>query len=197
MIVTDPAKLRAAAHWLTNNDPENSSDNQDFVTAAEYAGQQWLWGVMLAPFYTSWVLPAGTGANPYCTDSSARYAGHPWANNNDNGTPNWTSGIGVGASNSRWNWFIGYDTRTNGNWGFVVHDTNALLPDGLPASISNPLFGQPIDKSQTPSATNNAGAIMPYFALRYLPFQWPVIAPQSQWNSTPAPKGCQPANNGS
>ena len=44
-----------------------------------------------------------------------------------------------------------------------------MTATGLPPSITNPLFGLPIDPTLTPTTTTNTGAIQPYFSLNYLP----------------------------
>jgi hypothetical protein len=188
-LVSDPVKLQAAARYFAVNDPPTSDSNSAFVHAAEYATQQWLWGTMLAPAYTAWVLPSVDTNNPDCSSPKGAI-GHPWSNNSPSGT--WPSSIGVGSKHTSWNWFLGYDSQASGNWGFVAGNWQWLSATGLPGTITNPLFGQPVDPNAAPSATSNAGAIMPYFALNYLPIKFAPEMPQQYWGQNPNHSGCQP-----
>ena len=188
-LVSDPVKLQTAARYFAVNDPPTSNSNSAFVHAAEYATQQWLWGTILAPAYTTWVLPTVDTNNPDCSSPKGAI-GHPWSNNSPSGT--WSSSIGVGSNHTSWNWYLGYDSQASGNWGFVQGNWQWLSATGLPSTITDPLFGQPVDPNTAPSATSNAGAIMPYFALNYLPIKFAPQMPQQDWSQNPTHSGCQP-----
>jgi hypothetical protein len=188
MSVEDPAKLQQAGAFFMNNDPETTNTNSSFVHAAEYATEQWLWGSELATAYTVWTAPSTVSANPYCTNKGGTSGGHPFANLS--GTTG--SFPSLASDWSATNWILGYDNQAKGGWGWAVPNNDWLNETGLPSAVTNAMFGQPINANQAPTPTTNAGAVMPYFALDYLPFKPLPIAPQAQWHGAPAPIGCQP-----
>jgi hypothetical protein len=181
-LVSDPVKLQGGASYLLNNDPQTSQSDSEFVHTAEYATAQWLWGTMLAPAYTVWEAPNTIGTNPYCANAKAGSVGHPWSDLSATGT--WASGST--------NWLLGYDSQASNNWGWAVANADNLNVTGLPGSITDKLFGQPISPTSAPSPTTNAGAVMPYFAQRYLQFKPVPVVDSSHWGQPTPPAGCQP-----
>ena len=147
-LVSDPVKLQKAAQYFAVNDPPTSNSNSAFVHAAEYATQQWLWGTILAPAYTAWVLPTVDTNNPDCSSPNGAI-GHPWSNNSPSGT--WPSTIRLVNLAFRSNWFLGYDSHASANWGFVQGNWQWLSATGLPGTITDPLFGQPVDPNRHPA----------------------------------------------
>jgi hypothetical protein len=185
-LVSDPVKLSQGAQYLMNNDPQTSDSNSAIVRAAGYATQQWLWGTLLAPVYTAWQVPTTIGTDPFCADTSS--VGHPW--NNLSATGSWQSS-GTSFTVNPSNWLLGFD-KQNGSYGWAVDNGDDLNNIGLPGSITDKLFGQPVSTTSPASPAVNSGAIMPYFALDYLPVKNVPVAPEAQWKASPAPKGCQP-----
>lgn len=161
-LISDPVKLEQGSDYFKSSNQSQSAVSVDFKAGVSYAAQQWLWGTILAPSYTTWVVPAAAGTNPFCNRVNT---GIPWKNVSQT-TNVWPSSLGVGSPNLNANWFIGYDSHKNEPLGFA---TTYMDPTGLPPSITNPLFGLPIDPTLTPTTTTNTGAIEPYFALNYLP----------------------------
>ncbi len=161
-LISDPVKLQQASDYFKSSNQSQSAVSVDFKAGVSYAAQQWLWGTILAPSYTTWVVPAAAGTNPFCNRVNT---GFPWKNVSQT-TNVWQSSLGLGSPNSNANWFIGYDSHHNEPLGFA---TTYMAATGLPPSITNPLFGLPIDPTLTPTTTTNTGAIQPYFSLDYLP----------------------------
>jgi hypothetical protein len=189
-LVSDPVKIKDVHYWLTNH-PATTDSTSAFTIGAEYATQQWLWGTLLAPAYSAWVLPAVDTNNPDCVapKSGGDGIGHPWSNNSPSGI--WQSSIGVGSNHTSWNWFLGYDSQASGNWGWAVGNWQFLSASGLPGKITDSLFG-PVDPTAAPSAASNVGAIMPYFALNYLPVKFAPQMPEQDWSQNPNHTGCEP-----
>jgi len=184
VMVSDPAKLRAGAAYMKADDA-STGDQRAVLRAAEFGTQQYLWGTILASAYSAWVVPANLGTSPFCANSSS--IGSPWENLSSTGS--WPSTAGSGPGRSSTNWLLGFDNQS-GQWGWANNDGKGGLNDaGLPGTISDPLFGR-VTGSGGPSATADAGAIMPYFALDYLPIKSVPVA--SKFQTNPAMPGCQP-----
>jgi hypothetical protein len=189
LLVDDPVKLQQGALFFMNNDPQTSDTNSEFVHAAEYATQQWLWGTELAPAYTAWAVPQVFGWNPTCV--AGENIGEPWSSLAASGQ--WTSA--VAGSGQIWHWLLGYDddtASTSDNWGWAVKNGVWLNDTSLPATITDPLFGLPVNGTAAPSVTANAGAIMPYFALDYLDIKATPQIPEDDWDQNPNKTGCEP-----
>jgi hypothetical protein len=148
---------------------------------------------MLAPAYTAWVNEGLWGANPWCRSSDGDTIGHPFENI-DVATGSWVSGIGTGGNHSDWVWDLGIDLKGGTNvWGWENEDksTDYLRDTGMPPSMTQQIFGA-IDPTKTPSATTTVGAVMPYFALDYLPIKFVPAIPYPNYNNgdNPVGNGC-------
>jgi hypothetical protein len=191
LVVADPVKLQQGAIFLLDNDPQTSDTDSAFVHAAEYATQQWLWGTLLAPAYSAWRFPVSWGNNPQCDNET--HGGYPWQNLDDSGR--WLTGPD-GTSYPAIYWLLGYDSDTASStdqWSWVSNNgSHGYNEIGLPPSITDPLFGQPVSGTAAPSVTANAGAIMPYFALDYLQVKNLDLIPESHWDQNPTVNGCEP-----
>jgi hypothetical protein len=201
LLVADPAKLSRGADYMMNEDPETTNANSAFVLGAEYATQQWLWGTELSTAYSEWVVPQYFGWSPTCSvdDNS----GDPWMNVQNNPAAQWITGIGSDFPSVTSHWLLGYDSAASDpskTLSFAIptrNGTSPVLADGtIPSTITDPLFGSPVSPTTAPSATANAGAIMPYFALDYLHFKTPPLIPntdESDWGPVPRKANtCEP-----
>ena len=190
-VVADPVKLEQANAYFLNNTPDTTSANSTFVLAAEYATQQWLWGTLLAPEYTAWSVPTLLQANPACNvffKGKGWWTGQPWGGVSPT-TNTWASSSGEGSANTTADWIIGLDSGAANNTGFARWNQNG---GGLTPAVTNAIFG-PVDPTSGPTATTGAGAIMPYFALNYLPIKAIPVMPESDWHfGTSGGNGCYP-----
>jgi hypothetical protein len=160
-IVEDPAKLmQLAAMFKTGPLALTASSKVDLENVAEFGTQQFLWGTLLGTTYAEWTAPTATlPLNPTCDYGGAAYT--PFSNVADSGhwqwqAPNQPAGID--------HWWMGVNyTSTPDRW---MMRPNA----GLPRTITDPLFTA-VNASRAPSQQTAIGAVMPYFALTYLPFK--------------------------
>ena len=155
-LAADPVKLMQGAELLNSDDYAVDGDNfANVQDGALYAANQYLWGTLMSVAYSVWTGPATLGPNPTCTANGvpATNESDPFSNTDANGR--WSSVQGSTPTL----WYVGQSVAPDdvGNTGVI----------GLPGSTSDQLTGA-IDPSNPPSQTSNAGAVMPYFANRYL-----------------------------
>jgi hypothetical protein len=195
-LVTDPVKLQQGAQFLMNNDPQTTDANSDFVHAAEYATEQWLWGTDLSTAYSEFVWPDSLGWSPSCSVNG--YVGDPFFSFTQNTSGQWKSteepnagwwpNVGINSPASRWHLGLDWDTadptRTDSYAaGYDVGTVPTLKDVSIPSSITDPLFNPAVSATQAPSASAPAGAVMPYFALNYLEFKRPAVSDVSTWGT--------------
>jgi hypothetical protein len=201
LLIADPVKLQQGADYMMNDDPQTSDSNSAFVHGAEYATQQWLWGTELSTAYTEWVVPRYFGWSPTC--SVGENSGDPFWNGQSNPAAQWIAGYGADFPNETSHWILGYDSdaaNASNTLSFAIDSRNGTVPiladASIPTSLTKPLFGWPVSPTTAPSATANAGAVMPYFALDYLHFKTPPLIPdtdQTDWGPVPhTPNTCEP-----
>jgi hypothetical protein len=192
-IVQDPNKLFAGEQFFVSTETPTTDSSSTFSTLGAFALQRYLWGTMLAPAYSTWVNQGLWGASPWCRSSDGDTIGHPFENI-DQPTGSWVSGIGTGGNHSDWVWSLGLDLKGGTNvWGWQNEDksTGYLKDSGMPPSLTQQLFGA-IDPTKAPTAQSNAGAVMPYFALDYLPVKFVPAIPYPNYNNgdNPVGNGC-------
>ncbi|MBE2319808.1 hypothetical protein DVA67_027840 [Solirubrobacter sp. CPCC 204708] len=161
-LVQDPQKLFTGAYALSRGDLALTTDTKsDLVTATTYGVRQYLWGAILGTSYAAFTGSAAIGTNPEC--------------NYNDGTPVFPF-KNVLTGNSHWSWKAPDSSGVQVNWWIAMTQTSNPLQYayqhnniGLDASVTNPLFA-PIDPSLPVDQQVNVGAVMPYFALDYLPF---------------------------
>ncbi|RKQ93011.1 hypothetical protein C8N24_2870 [Solirubrobacter pauli] len=188
LIDADPVKLQQGARFFLNHTPDTTNSQSTFVRGASYATAQWLWGTMLGTAYSAYSADPSIGTNPYCSANMGA-AGHPFSNLTGGGQ--WPSS-GTDGTTTPANWLLGMDNGSGEGWATRDGMTDNLKQIGMPPTLTNPVFGLPVSTTTDPSATTNAGAMMPYFALDYLRIKSLPLAPQNQWHASPAPRGCQP-----
>jgi hypothetical protein len=192
-IVQDPNKLLAGEQFFALTQAPTTDSSSSFSNLGAFALQRYLWGTMLAPAYTTWVNQGLWGASPWCRSSDGDTIGHPFENI-DPATGSWVSGIGTGGNHTDWVWSLGIDNKGGTNaWGWEIEDKSSgyLKDAGMTPSLTHQIFGA-IDPTKAPSAKSNAGAVMPYFALDYLPIKFVPAIPYPNYNNgnNPVGNGC-------
>jgi hypothetical protein len=179
-MVQDPAKLQTmAAAFRAGPLSLTSSVETHLENMAEYGTKQFLWGTLLGTTYAEWTAPTTTlSRNPSCFLSSKNYT--PFSNVGDSGYWEWQA-PNQPTGTDRWWMAVNRGSKPS----ISVIGTNA----GLPATITDPLF-KPVDATQSSDKSPNVGAVMPYFALNYLPFKVvPVVYDPEKENY-----GCVPGD---
>ena len=175
-IVEDPAKLLALGELFKGPLDMGTDQKTHYQEAGVYAAKQFLWGTILAGSYAEWSAPGSArfSWNPKCSRDTGSWL-HPFENMDDSGR--W---IGTKPGDSApTTWWIAANDPHSPLDAMINNDS------GLPPAKTDNLFA-PIDPNGDPTQAA-IGAVMPYFALDYLPFQ---TVPE--WNTGTDTNGCDP-----
>jgi hypothetical protein len=139
----------------------DSTRKTALTKAAAYGMRQYLWGTILSTSYANWTADAQMSNNPMCRIFGAGNEQHPFGNMGDSGRWLWAA---PNSNGTPVHWWIAQNQTSDP--GTYLYKHNAV---GLPANVTDQLFG-PIDVTKAATDdTNNIGAVAPYFQLQYLP----------------------------
>lgn len=162
-MVQDPQKLLTGAYDLSKGDLllDNTRATALKKTAA-YGMRQFLWGTILGTSYSVWTGDAALPVNPVCGTGLAGYFKHPFGNMDGSGRWGWSAPNSKGAAV---NWWIAQNQTSKPDEYLYRHNDV-----GLPAAVTQKLFGTIDPSKDATDDSNNVGAVAPYFQLKYLPF---------------------------